>query len=257
MTWCKAFIVRNPGAVAALAGLLFVLLFMEPSAWEIRAGGLSLDQALQDRFYDFEARRWCVDEKGLLGRVLFYDGPKMLLIAISVVVGGAALLWGRAEAAMRRRLVWLPDRRSLVFFVLALVLIPLVCNRGKAVTNLYCPYEHTRYSGYAPYVRLWDSYPEEFKSIQRANPKERGRGFPAGHASGGFALMSLAFILPGRRRLGVLIGCAAGWWMGTYQMLKGAHYLSHTITTWCLAWLMLLALAALVKPAAFRARGGS
>jgi len=31
-----------------------------------------------------------------------------------------------------------------------------------------------------------------------------------------------------------------GWWMGGYQMLKGAHYLSHTVTTMLAAWIIVL-----------------
>lgn len=254
----RSSVVTNPrrwlaGAALALACLLFVLLFMEPTRWEIRVGGLSPDQALQDLFFDFGAHRWIVDDKAPVPRLLFYNGPKILLILLAVSFGGLALLFGRAESAVRRRFPRLPGRRDALFVTLAIILIPLVCNRGKAVTNIYCPYEHTRYGGHAPYVRLWDDYPPEFKARQEADPRERGRGFPAGHASGGFALMALAFALPARRRFaGLLAGCAAGWWMGGYQMLKGAHYLSHTLTTWSLAWLMLLALAFVVRPSAFR-----
>jgi membrane-associated PAP2 superfamily phosphatase len=32
---------------------------------------------------------------------------------------------------------------------------------------------------------------------------------------------------------------AMGWIMGLYQMLKGAHYLSHTVTTMLLAWIII------------------
>lgn len=35
-------------------------------------------------------------------------------------------------------------------------------------------------------------------------------------------------------------GLGLGWWMGGYQMLKGAHYLSHTVTTMLGAWLVVL-----------------
>ncbi len=235
---------RHAGLLAALAGLAFVLLFLEPTPWEIRIGGLSVDQALADPFWNADTKTWAVDNRAQPWALLFYTGPKLLIVAFEAVVGLAALL---PERVLRARGAWLPSRRTLVFLALCLALIPLVCNRGKAVTNIYCPYEHTRYAGYAPYVRLWDAYPAGFKAKQAADPKERGRGFPAGHASGGFALMSLAFVLR-RRWLGVVIGSVAGWAMGGYQMVKGAHYFSHTVTTWCLAWVLIVLLAAWVKP---------
>ena len=44
-----------------------------------------------------------------------------------------------------------------------------------------------------------------------------------------------------RWRHGILaLGLGLGWWMGGYQMLKGAHYLSHTVTTMLVAWLVVL-----------------
>jgi membrane-associated PAP2 superfamily phosphatase len=38
-------------------------------------------------------------------------------------------------------------------------------------------------------------------------------------------------------------GLAAGWIVGVYQILKGAHYVSHTIVTMLLAWLIVQLLA--------------
>jgi membrane-associated PAP2 superfamily phosphatase len=37
--------------------------------------------------------------------------------------------------------------------------------------------------------------------------------------------------------------------MGGYQMLKGAHYLSHTVVTMLLAWIVLLVWRRVVRPA--------
>lgn len=246
-----------PGLLAALGLLAFVLVCMESTPLEIRVGGLPVDLVLQDRFFNFQTHQWAVDKSEVVGRLLFYNGPKAVLILLGVGSLVLALLRGRAEAVLRRRFPWLPARRGALFLAVSLIVIPLVCNRGKAITNIYCPDEHERYGGRAPYARLWDSYPPKFAAVQRAHPSERGRGFPAGHASGGFALMALGFVMR-RRWAGVLAGCALGWAMGLYQMLKGAHYLSHTLTTWALAWLMLLGLAALIRPGpAWRSRSSS
>ena len=73
-------------------------------------------------------------------------------------------------------------------------------------------------------------------------PSPRGGCFPAGHASGGFALLGLIAVRSSRRwRNGVIaLGLGLGWWMGLYQMLKGAHYPSHTTTTMLIAWMVVL-----------------
>lgn len=241
---------RTATLLVALAGLAFCLLFLEPSPWEIRIGDISVDQWCADAFYSTASHRWWVDADEPVSRLLFYTGPKALLIAASVALGLVFLIPGKFLAGIRVRNPWIPARRDALFITLCVGLIPLVCNQTKGATNIYCPYEHTRYGGHAPYVRLWDDYPESFKAVQRATG-ERGRGFPAGHASGGFALVGLAFTLRRRRWLGLVIGAAAGWWMGLYQMAKGAHYLNHTLVTWCVSIILAHALAWLVRPTGF------
>ena len=78
---------------------------------------------------------------------------------------------------------------------------------------------------------------------------KRGHGFPAGHASGGFALMILFFCFKKKKYkiAGLCLGLAAGWGMGLYQMWRGEHFLSHTLCTLFAAWLMCLLLAAFME----------
>jgi membrane-associated PAP2 superfamily phosphatase len=54
--------------------------------------------------------------------------------------------------------------------------------------------------------------------------------------------MGLLLVRPIRRwRLtAITFGLILGWWMGGYQMLKGAHYLSHTVTTMLVTWLVII-----------------
>lgn len=54
--------------------------------------------------------------------------------------------------------------------------------------------------------------------------------------------MGLLLVRATRRwRVGAItLGLGLGWWMGGYQMLKGAHYLSHTVTTMLVAWLVVI-----------------
>lgn len=139
---------------------------------------------------------------------------------------------------------WFARRRPILLAFAAIAIIPLACGIGKKHTKVYSPWNNTRYGGDIPYVRLFDKYPEDFKALGKTGTN----AFPAGHASGGFALMSLAFLATSRRKkiLLVLAGSAIGWGMGLYQMFRGAHYLSHTLVTWCLAALIITLLAKLL-----------
>ena len=47
---------------------------------------------------------------------------------------------------------------------------------------------------------------------------------------------------------GLAIGFTMGWTMGLYQMLNGNHYLSHTLVTMLLAWLVIVLLRAAIGP---------
>lgn len=190
----------------------------------------NLDVALQDRFYDFAAQRWLVDAREPVGRAIFYNGPKVLIIATAVAV--LALVAGPE----RWRARWSVDRRGLWVALAMLVSVPVLAAIGKNTTNIFCPAETRRYGGDTPYVKLCEPYPEGDR------PARRGVCFPAGHASGGFALLGLLGLRRTRawRNGAIALGLGAGWWMGGYQILKGAHYLSHTLTTMLLAWILVL-----------------
>jgi membrane-associated PAP2 superfamily phosphatase len=194
----------------------------------------SVDLGLQDHFYNFVTRRWLIDGDAPLPRAFFYDGPKIALIVFGVAT--LVLLLGPARW---REFLGLPGpagRHALTVVLATLVSGPVLIGIGKSVTNIFCPSEIARYGGDVAYVRVFECYPPG----QR--PARRGHCFPAGHASGGFALLSLAGLARTRRGqfAGLAFGLAAGGIMGTYQMLKGSHYLSHTVVTALVLWLVFL-----------------
>ena len=208
-------------AVAVLLGVLLLAEFTPLDLW------------VQDACFDFATGQWRVDENASLPKALFYTGPKAVLIAFGLAC--IALLLG--PAGWRRRLGLAHRRRELAAVIVCLGLGPYLTGVAKANTNMFCPYELTRYGGDVPYVKLFERFPED------ARPERRGVCFPAGHASGGFALLALSGLAATRRGrlLGIAIGLAVGPWMGIYQMLKGAHYLRHTLITLVLMWLLFLA----------------
>jgi membrane-associated PAP2 superfamily phosphatase len=189
-----------------------------------------LDLWLQDGFYNPATRRWLVDANEPVGRAVFYNGPKgvVWIIALSAL----ALAAGPARWRERLRL----DRRGLWLAVLVIATVPALAGIGKKYTNVFCPSELRRYGGDVAYAKLCSPFPENDR------PARRGGCFPAGHASGGFALLGLLGIRATRRwRYSVIaLGLGLGCWMGFYQMLKGAHYLSHTVTTLLVAWIVVL-----------------
>ncbi len=208
-------------SVALPLGLL--LLVVAAGEW------IPFDLWVQDCFYDWNSGQWLIkfDKHSALG-LTFYVIPKILL---GIFAGVLLLLiirqkWGRFTCP------W--SRRRLIYVLLCLALIPSLVSFLKAHTGVAYPRKIDRYGGGdIPYRTVWQSIP-------RHAGEKRYKGWPAGHASGGFALFGLAYAPLSRsgRRCGLMIALAAGALMGTYQMLAGNHYLSHTIVSMLLAWLV-------------------
>lgn len=210
----------------AVAVLAAVLVYFQVS---------DADIVLQDYLYDFDDRRWLVDRFAWWPTFLFHKLPKWLII-----VFGVSLLLRIFVVPRWKGLAWLrPVRaREAWVVVLCLGLTPVMVSIGKAATNVFCPWDIERYGGKEEYVKTWTRY----DSTNR--PERCGNCWPAGHASGGYALVALATLAATRRGkvLGTLTGLVVGNIMGAYQMLKGAHYISDTLVTMLLAWIIHLVL---------------
>ncbi len=218
-------------ALAALAGAFLLFEFT------------SLDLAVQDHLYDFEKARWWVDAKNVRGRTLFYTGPKAVIILIGLVLLALAV----GPASWRARFSFAePARANLYVAFLTLASVPAFIGQLKAVTNVFCPSEIRTYGGDVPYVRVLECYPAGDL------PNRRGRCFPAGHASGGFALLGLAGLARTKRArtISIVSALGTGGTMGCYQMAKGSHYLSHTVITALIAWIFFIGWRRILRVAA-------
>jgi membrane-associated PAP2 superfamily phosphatase len=71
-----------------------------------------------------------------------------------------------------------------------------------------------------------------------------GRCFPAGHASTGFAFLGGYFAfrhdVPKTARIWLIAALATGFVLGACQQLRGAHFMSHTLWTGWLSWMVAL-----------------
>ena len=122
-------------------------------------------------------------------------------------------------------------RRPLGYLLIATSASTLLVSFIKAWSNMDCPWDLVRYGGERPYVGLLSLRPVGL---------ERGRCFPAGHASGGYAWLALYFffgiVRPRWRWLGIALGAGLGLLFGLSQQLRGAHFLSHDVSTAAICW---------------------
>ena len=126
----------------------------------------------------------------------------------------------------------LPRRERIHLLIGTLVTILLIwLLKNRSLTS--CPWELSEFGGVATYVSHW-----------RWGVADGGAGlcFPAGHASAGFAFLTGYFWLRARAPRAALLWLAvtllAGTSIGLAQQVRGAHYMSHTLWTGWLSWVI-------------------
>jgi len=189
-----------------------------------------IDLSIQDIFYNFTTHKWMLPWSQEPYKFIFYDGIKKLLIVFAVVM--LILL-----TFFRKKSFLDGYKKGLLVVILAAIFVPALSSGMKKYTNMPCPRDEVRYGGEYPRTAVWQSYTQEFKLTHK-----RTKCWPAGHASGGFALMSLFFLFHKKRNRYIALGggMLIGWAMGGYKMIIGDHFFSHTVITMLLAWLIIL-----------------
>ena len=203
----------------ALATVLSLALLL---AWD--AAGLDLPVA-----------RWFGSATGFAGRdtwwasTLLHDGGRLAawLLLLGLVVAGCLRPPAGTPSRGQR---W----RWLGVITLCVVLVPSI----KRFSLTSCPYELAEFGGLAQYVSHWRW------GVADGGP---GHCFPSGHAVSAFAFLGLYFLwrhhAPGRARAWLAAVVLLGLLFGAAQLVRGAHYPSHTLWTGWLCWALCAAAA--------------
>lgn len=189
----------------------------------------NIDIIIQNHFFNFETKKWLIDRNEPIKKFIFYNFPKILFGLLILVILIFAVLGFRKKSPF-----FFTNRHKFLLIFLGLSLIPLIAGNVKKFTNIYCPSELAIYDGNYPYVKVLEHYDENFQQIKK------GKCFPAGHAVTGFALLILffAFEKKNHKILALFLAIISGWILGLYQMMKGAHFFSDTLTAMLLCFLL-------------------
>jgi len=207
-----------------------VLLLLTVGVFELT----NIDLWVQDFFYFRETQSWLIDRNNTVLRLVFYSGIKTLFIAVVLSLVFSLIFL--------RKLSWVRNnKRSLIIIVLSCVAIPLAVGLIKDVTNMPCPNQLLFFDGSYEKIGLFE--------VMSNDTRAHTSCYPAGHASGGFALLSLLLLVnqPKSKKTIFLAVMLLAWGIASYKMLIGDHFLSHTLVTMLLAWLMILFIATLVE----------
>ncbi len=217
-----------PAGTWAVPGALMALLawdFSGADLWVMRHVGDAAGFALRDSWFTAS---------------LIHQGGRLLSWVVMAFIVLANLLPGRVlpQLSRRERVQWL------AVTVVCLLVVSLI----KRVSLTSCPWDLAEFGGTAQYVSHW-----------AFGLRDGGGGhcFPSGHASAAFAFLSGGWVLArayprlGRAWVAAVIGLGVVYGLG--QMLRGAHYPSHTMWTAWICWAVTAALMAIRPRTAARA----
>lgn len=185
--------------------------------------------------YQFDNQTWILDKHNKLTDLVLYSGIKKIFYVFIILVIFALTVFNKYSLVTQYK-------SGLLIVLLSTLLVPLVIGSLKSVTNIPCPKDIVHYGGEVPHATVLKGYPQGFMQ------KNKARCFPAGHASGGFSLLSLFFLFKKRKNkiFAVYFALGLGWITGFYKMMIGDHFLSHTVVSMLLAWLLILIVAKIV-----------
>lgn len=206
------------------------LLFIYPNT--------NLDSLFIAPYFDVETKTFPLKHQAFLESFM-HTGLKYCIIVIAVTSLLMALISSiyapfRASIFIHSKIIF-----KNVYFIafIGMVFSTSVVAFLKSISIHGCPNDLTLYGGNLPLFALFEKLPKATQA---------GHCFPGGHASGGFALAAFYFAFrdtkPRFAKWMLTISLTLGFAMGWAQMMRGEHFLSHTLWTAWIVWLVLLLL---------------
>ena len=213
---------------APLTGRLLLYWLILPAGlltWIIVNPPHQIDMMVSHWF--FQDHRWLAPHQGLFETVT-HEGFKKIPIVISLFYLGLAVVawWKKSHGAP-----WPLRFRRCVFILVGLLLSVLTVVWLKRTTGVACPWSLVEFDG-----------TQSLREPVLGWEKLSGSCWPSGHAGVGFSLFILYFawrdIAPRLARFWFCFALVLGVLCSVAQIVKGAHFLSHTVVTMLIDWLI-------------------
>ena len=181
------------------------------------------DFVIADRLYAWQGGEWMLRQHWFTTGWIHEGGKRLSLSLWLATAIMTAMVW--------RKPAWQAWRRPLIALLASVLMCTTVVAIIKHLLPTFCPWNLARYGGSETLVGLFQAWPAGVA---------RNACFPAAHASTGFAWVALYFfflqVRPQWRGWGLATGVAMGTVFAVSQELRGAHFLSHDLTTIMLCW---------------------
>tara|TARA_R110002111_G_scaffold77888_4_gene123609 strand:+ start:118 stop:834 length:717 start_codon:yes stop_codon:yes gene_type:complete len=180
------------------------------------------DLSIADWLYRQQGHEWAL-KNAFIFKTVLHEWVRFAFIVLAC----SWILKMLIELVFFNRQRWLPTVYLFGSVMSTVLLVALL----KKWTHVACPWHFTRYGGEVTYTSI-------LHQIYAAQTNLAC--FPAGHASGGYALVALYFyflmVNPKRRWLGLTLGLGLGLALDIGQQVRGAHFTSHGLWTLAIAW---------------------
>lgn len=183
-----------------------------------------LDFVVASAIYQLEGQQWQLTHHWLFDDVL-HQGSRHLN---SFVLCCLLVVWLYHKMLCKNNVT---TTTALTKLLLSLLLSFASVALLKRLLPTECPWHLQQFGGHLPFISMFSARPVAMPSTQC---------FPAGHASIGYAWVALYFYFlptsPTKARIGLTIALWLGFVLGMAQQLRGAHFVSHDLTTLWLCW---------------------
>lgn len=199
-----------PPVLAILAGIFFQY--------------TGIDIWFEHFFYDQSHHIWSYNHNWLASNVIHHGGQLVVkFIALGMLLFAISTLFIK-KLKIYRKASW--------YVVLASFTGAAIIGELKNITHIYSPWDLLVFDGKYPHIRLFDT-------VVSSAPV--GHAFPAGHAGGGFALLSFYFLYREKehsyRYYFLVVALCIGLIFGIEQDIRGAHMPSHDLFSFAICWL--------------------
>jgi membrane-associated PAP2 superfamily phosphatase len=195
--------------------------------------------------FAWEASGWDLAVSGWFGGPGGFPWRDRWLTDTLLHQGGRLLGWAALAVLVADLLVPIVDGpahderwRALLITLVALLAVPAL----KRISATSCPWDLAPFGGHVPYVPHW------WFGVGDGGP---GHCFPSGHAVSAFAFLGASITWrrsrPKLARAATVAIVGFGTLFGAAQLARGAHFVSHTLWSAWLCWLIAAVGAALPR----------
>lgn len=188
--------------------------------------GLDLDWRLANFWYQLEGQQWALRSAWLTQRIL-HDGAHDVAVGLYIIVLILYLSSFKSQFLSKYK-------AGLAYLSLSLPLATLTVSLFKRLIAVDCPWSVIDFGGQQVYQSWFYSL---WSPIANA-----GHCFPSGHASSAYMFFGVYFFSryywPKKSTLVLILVITMGLIFGFDQQLRGAHYLSHDLSSALICWLV-------------------